>query len=239
MKIFGVIKTAYWYSFMFVDLMILIAKFKILRQRKNRLSKEEYETIINKRATKWALRQIRNTGSKITLIGEENIPKDIGVLFVSNHQSYFDIGLFLAYFKKNKGFIAKIGVSNIPFIKDYLKDLNCIFIDRGNIRQNIETINKGIEILKSGYSLVIFPEGTRNIEIGSFKAGSFKLATKSKVPIVPVTINGAYKILEKDKFIINKANVIITVHKPIVTENLLKEDMGNLHLKVEEIIRKS
>jgi 1-acyl-sn-glycerol-3-phosphate acyltransferase len=236
MKTFiSALRTAYFYVFMVIDVLILVAVYPLLKRKQKKLPNHEYETLINKRVAKWSRRQMKNTGSNITIIGHENIPEG-GVLFISNHQSYFDIGIFLTYIEKNKGYIAKIGVSTIPFIKDYLNDLRCLFLDRGNMRQNMKVIIDGIEVLKSGYSLVIFPEGTRSNEIGEFKAGSFKLATKSGVPIVPVTIDGAYKILEKGKKLIYPADVIVTIHPPIYTKDMPKEEANNLHVTVHNII---
>lgn len=233
----AIIRTAYWYTFMVIDVIILVMFYAPMKAKQKHITKEEYETLVNNRVRKWAVRQLKNTGANFSIKGHENIPKEGGVLFVSNHQSYFDIGLFLAYISKNKGFIAKLGVSTIPFISNYLKDLRCVFIDRGNLRQNMQTILEGIEILKQNYSLVVFPEGTRNVDIGQFKAGSFKLATKSGVPIVPVTIDGAYKILEKGKKLIYPANVFMTIHPPIYTKDMQKEEEEKLHINVREIIK--
>ena len=87
--------------------------------------------------------------------------------------------------------------------------------------------------------MVVFPEGTRSKcdEMGEFKAGSFKLATKSKVPIVPVTIDGSYKILEGSKYRICPAKVNVYIHEPIETENLSKQCESKLPEMVEKIIR--
>lgn len=235
--IFSVIHTGFFYILMFFDVLVLVIGYTFFSSKRNRVSKNEYETMINRLARNWAKRQMRNTGAKINVSGTENIPQDEAVLFVSNHQSYFDIGLFLAYIEKNKGFIAKIGVQKIPLIRNYMNDLNCIYIDRGNLRQNMETILEGIEILKNGYSLVIFPEGTRNIDMQNFKAGSFKLAIKSGVPVVPVTIDGAYKILPKGKKLINRASLNMVVHQPIPTKDLSKQEEKNLHNVIEDLVR--
>ena len=237
-KILKSLHTAFFYSFMFIDVVILALGYSLFSRQKSRLPKATYENLLNQRVRRWAKRQIRNTGAKINLIGEQNIPQDEAVLFVANHQSYFDIGLFLGYVNKNKGFIAKIGVQKVPLIRSYMNDLHCIYIDRGNLRQNMQTILEGIDILKNGYSLVVFPEGTRSIDMQSFKAGSFKLATKSGVPIVPVTIDGAYKILPKGKKLINhRAQVTMVIHPPIHTQALSPDEQKDLHNLVAEIIK--
>ena len=116
--------------------------------------------------------------------------------------------------------------------------MNCVFMDRSNIRKSAEAIVEGVNIIKSGYSLVIFPEGTRSKSnlIGEFKAGSFKLATKSKAPIVPVSIKDSYKLMEANGNKIKPADVEIHIHPAIETKNLTKEEMEALPEKVKSII---
>ena len=107
------------------------------------------------------------------------------------------------------------------------------------MKQSAKTILEGIKLLKSGHSMVVFPEGKRSKcdEMGEFKAGSFKLATKSKVPIIPVTIDGSYKILEGSHYRICPAKVNVYIHEPIETANLSKESESKLPEMVEKIIR--
>ncbi|MGL5764342.1 MAG: lysophospholipid acyltransferase family protein, partial [Sarcina sp.] len=136
-------------------------------------------------------------------------------------------------------FIAKKELENIPMISEWMRFMQCIFMDRSNLRKSASAIIDGIKILKSGQSLVIFPEGTRSKggPMAEFKAGSFKLATKPKLPIVPVTIDGSYKIMEANNNRIKPANVDLYIHKPIFTDSLSKEDEANLHNTVADIIR--
>ena len=92
-----------------------------------------------------------------------------------------------------------------------------------------------------GMKMVIFPEGTRSKggPTHEFKAGSFKLATKSKVPIIPVTINGSYNLLEANGGgKIKSSNVEVIIHAPIETSKLSKEELASLHETVENIIVK-
>ena len=103
----------------------------------------------------------------------------------------------------------------------------------------MEGILEGIKTLKNGHSLVVFPEGTRSRgdKMGEFKSGSFKLATKSKVPIVPLTIDGTYRVMEANKILIKPSNINFYVHKPIYTDKLSKEEITKLPETVEHIIR--
>ena len=112
--------------------------------------------------------------------------------------------------------------------------------DRENTREAIKVILEGVNYLKEGHSLCIFPEGTRSKSnnVGSFKKGSLKLALKSGVPIVPVTIDGAYKILEENNRL-RKAHVIVTVDKPIYTEGMTKEEQNDLIDEIKSKIVKN
>ena len=111
-------------------------------------------------------------------------------------------------------------------------------MDRKDMKKSLETILAGIKLLKEGKSLVVFPEGTRSRcdEVGEFKQGSFKLATKSNVPIVPVTIDGTYKIMEGNNYIIKPAEVNVYIHEPIFMESLDKEGKAMLPQTVKDII---
>ena len=111
-------------------------------------------------------------------------------------------------------------------------------MDRSDIKQSLKIILEGIEVLKKGHSLVVFPEGTRSQcdEMHQFKHGSFKLATKSKVPIVPVTLDGTYKLRELYGGKITPARVDVYVHDPIPTEGLTKDEINELPEKVMQII---
>jgi 1-acyl-sn-glycerol-3-phosphate acyltransferase len=189
-------------------------------------------------SSKWAKIVIKISGARINIIGLENLPKDETVLFVSNHQSNFDIPLLLSTIDVPKGFIAKKELENWPIISSWAKYINCIFMDRDNLRKSAASIIEGINLLKSGYSMVIFPEGTRSKgqPVDEFKGGSFKLATKSKCLIVPLTINGTYKLLEANHNLIKGANIELIIHTPIDVTKLGKEDLENLPETVHSII---
>ena len=108
-------------------------------------------------------------------------------------------------------------------------DIKSVFIDRNNAREAIKTINEGVQYLKEGYSMGIFPEGTRSKSkhMGEFRKGSLKLATKSKVPIVPISIDGTYKAFEETG-VLKRSFVRITIDKPIYTKDLTKEQENTL-----------
>lgn len=205
-------------------------------ERKNRT--EERIILLHKLTHWWASFVLKLSGCKIDVEGLENIPKDRAALFVSNHQSNFDIPLLMSIIDVPKGFIAKKELESLPLLSKWMKYIQCVFMDRDNLRQSAESIVKGINILKSGYSMVIFPEGTRSKggDHADFKAGSFKLATKSKALIVPVTIDGTYKVLENNNNKIKASNLKVIIHKPIDPTTLSKDELNNLHEDVQNIV---
>lgn len=181
---------------------------------------------------------IKLSDSTVNVHGLENIPKG-PVLFVSNHQSNMDIAIICGFIDKPKGFIAKKELKKLPLINKWITLAGSIYLDRENPRKSMEGILEGIKTLKNGHSLVVFPEGTRSRgdKMGEFKSGSFKLATKSKVPIVPLTIDGTYRVMEANKILIKPSNINFYVHKPIYTDKLSKEEIAKLPETVEHIIR--
>lgn len=180
-------------------------------------------------------------GIKLNVKGKENIPKNQTVLFVANHKSYFDIPILVSIIDIPMAFIGKIQLKKTPVISFWMKKINCIFMDRDDIRQSLKSINEGIEQIKNGQSLLIFPEGTRIIEeeLGEFKKGSLKLASKTNVLIIPIYIENAHRILEKQFPWVKSTKVNVNVGSPVVIEELDEENKKNLakyiKSKVEEL----
>ena len=137
------------------------------------------------------------------------------------------------------GFVSKKEVERIPLITGWMNAMYCVFMDRSSVRKSGEAIVKGIKNLKAGFSMVIFPEGTRSKgdKMAEFKAGSFKMATKAKCPIIPITMNGSYMIMEHgDGPWFKKSTVDFYIHEMIETDGLSKEELEELPSKVQAIV---
>lgn len=123
---------------------------------------------------------LKITGAKITVIGEENVPKDTPVLYIGNHRSYFDILLTYSRCPIRTGYIAKKEMEKIPLLSTWMRYLHCLFLDRKDIKQGLKTILTAVDKVKSGISICIFPEGTRNRNKESWTCfPSMKEASKS------------------------------------------------------------
>lgn len=191
----------------------------------------------------WAFRWvIRLAGVKVTAIGEENIPADSAVLYVGNHRSFFDIVLTYVRVPRPTGYIAKKEMEKVPLLSTWMKNLHCLFLDRDNIKEGLKTILEGVEKAKSGISICIFPEGTRNRVADTFlpfHEGSFKIAEKAGIPVIPMTINNSSAVFEDHFPKIKKTKVVIEYGKPIYISELPKEEKKFFGAKVQGIIEET
>ena len=231
-------RTAVWYFYFAVSLLFMVPRVFLLKRKKKKLPPLEFTALANKYVQKWAKSQMKLMGAKPDIRGLENIPKDRAVVFISNHQSYVDIGSMLAFVDKPKGFVSKREVIKAPVISSYMKYINCVFMDRSDIKLAAKAINEGIQNIKNGNSMVIYPEGTRSKAntMLSWKAGSFKLATKSNAPIIPVTMYDSFMLLEENHYRIKPNKIIMIFGEPIETAGLSKEDQAELPDKIKQVI---
>lgn len=166
------------------------------------------------------------SGVRTTVLGEENVPKDQAVLYVGNHNSYFDILLTYSRCPRLTGYIAKAEMLRYPLLRDWMKALYCLFLDRENMKAGLKTILQGIEYIKNGISICVFPEGTRSRtdKMLPFKEGSMKMAEKSGCLIIPMAITNSAEIFERHVPSIKPARVILEYGTPIDPKMLSKEE---------------
>lgn len=187
---------------------------------------------------------LRIAGTKVTVIGEENVPADTPVLYIGNHRSYFDILLTYVRCPRRTGYVAKKEMAKYPLLSNWMRYLHCLFLDREDIKQGLKTILTAIDKMKSGISICIFPAGTRNknddeTELLPFHEGSFKIATKSGCPIVPIAMNNTAEIFEAHFPRVKPCHVVIEYCKPIYVKELSREDRKALGAYTQNIIRKT
>lgn len=178
------------------------------------------------------------SGAKVTYKGLEKVPKDRAVLYVGNHLSFFDVILTYPKLYGNVGYIAKKEFEKIPILAQAMKMIYCLFLDRNDIKQGLKIILKAIEYINSGISIFIFPEGTRsrNGQMGEFKEGSLKIATKTNCPIIPVALCNTSALFENQFPKIKSAKVIIEFGDPIDVTTLDKEELKHIGKKVHGVV---
>lgn len=168
------------------------------------------------------------TGVKVVKKGIENIP-DEPALFVSNHTGIFDVGAAYHTVRGPVAFVGKKQAKKIPVIAQAMMLMNGLFIDRDDIKQGLKVVLSAIDHIKNGVSIWICPEGTRAKsgapdELLPFHAGSFKIASKTDAPVVPVTIIGSRALFEDHKPWLSAGTLKITYGKPVKISELPEED---------------
>lgn len=184
--------------------------------------------------------ELKLSGCKVNVIGKENIPQDGPVLFVGNHRSYFDILIYHEAIGKPLGFLAKKEMEKIPLLPLYMRDIGCLFLDREDIKQGLSVIKQGTEYMKQGHSMVVFPEGTRNQTdtLLPFREGGYKMAEKSKSPIVLVSICRSDLMLESaPKKRIHSHSVTIEFGKPIYPCELPPKERKERYAEFPQLIQ--
>jgi 1-acyl-sn-glycerol-3-phosphate acyltransferase len=228
-----------FYGKLVLSLIVVIPQIGRIKRMRETYGDAVTDDFIYHYVKKWAVARIKDTGCRVNVHNRENLPNG-NVVFISNHLSNLDFLVLMAEIDKPFGFIAKVELEKIPLLRDWMRLINCLFIDRSNMKQQVKTIIAGIALIKKGKSLLIFPEGTRSTDgkMLDFKAGSFKLATKTNVPIVPLTIMGTSYALEDNNFKIRPCDIDLYIHEPIYTDKLTKEEKDTLHTYVRSIIAK-
>lgn len=206
--------------------------------RKNRYAAD----IARLHVVQWAFKVVLFfSGTHLTVIGEEHVPKDCAVLYIGNHRSFFDIVITYARCPRLTGYIAKDSIKKIPLLSLWMKRLYCLFLNRDDVKEGLKTILTGIEQIKNGISMCIFPEGTRGTGIDEsdmlpFKEGSLKMAEKTGCPIIPMALTGTADIFENHLPWIRSAHVTLQYGEPIYPKELPKEAQKRLGSYTQKVI---
>ncbi len=171
---------------------------------------------------------------KVVVDGREKIDQNQAYVIVPNHQSMLDI-VFFNMLHHRLRWVSKIEVFKIPIVGWEMRMVKYIELVRGNKSSVIQMMEKCVESLQEGISVVIFPEGTRSLtgEIGKFKAGAFQIAVKTDKPLLPVLIDGTGDILPKKGFIFGNRRVVrIRVLDPIFPGSFKTGDPEELAARV-------
>lgn len=185
----------------------------------------------------WAKYVLFSGGARIEVKGLENLPEEKNICIVANHQSYYDIPVIMASIPRIVGFVAKKELRYMPFISTWMKQIGCIFLDRTNPRQALEAFELGARQIRDGRAKIIFPEGTRSRggAMGAFKPGALKLAFKADAVIVPVSLNGTYRLLEEQGNI-RPARAVLTVHPPVSAAGLGREAQNRVSAEIAALL---
>jgi len=175
---------------------------------------------------------------KMTLVGRENLPADPKFLIYANHTSELDIPVLMNSLKDYPvAFLAKEAVNGYLSVGKWAVAIGCVMLDRENNRQGADAVSRVIENVKTGSTMVVFPEGTVKREINTllkFRSGSFKIALEAGVPLVPISI---VKPLDyNDHRWPHPRQFTVVVHEPIPYETIQAMKTRELSHYVRDII---
>jgi 1-acyl-sn-glycerol-3-phosphate acyltransferase len=194
---------------------------------------------VHKVARIWARGILFVSRIKITVNGLANIDPTQSYVYMSNHQSNFDIPVLLAYLPVQFRWLAKAELFKIPIFGRAMRGAGYIKIDRYNQESAFESLNEAARKMKNGVSAMIFPEGTRSRDgnIRPFKKGGFVMAVNAGVPIVPIVLKGTWTIMDKSSLRINTGEVSLNILAPIATTGYTRETKDDLIKSVRAAIR--
>ena len=221
----------------------MIVHYGVLRRAERALAAGDtqlVEELVNKHIPHWSRGILKVTGVSLSVEGLENIPKDTACVFVGNHRSYYDIPILLTALDAPHGILAKEELEKIPLLNRWMKLLGCVFVKRDDIRASVKALNDATAIVESGRSFVIFPEGTRykgeEGGAGEFKAGAFRIAIKTGVPVVPVAISGARGLFEGHGLRATPGDIRVRILPAIQTAGMSKAEQKQLPDAVRQTI---
>ena len=186
----------------------------------------------------WARGILFASRINVTVNGLSNLDPNQSYVYMSNHQSNFDIPVLLAHLPVQFRWLAKAELFKIPIFGRAMRGAGYVEIDRFNQESAFESINEAAAKMKDGVSVMIFPEGTRSRDgnIRSFKKGGFVMALDAGVPIVPIVLKGTWAIMEKSSLRINTGEVSLNIESPIATADYTRENKEDLIKSVRSVI---
>lgn len=153
----------------------------------------------------------------VSIDGTEHIQPNQSYVFVSNHQSMFDVWLIYGWLPVVFKWLMKAELRKVPFVGTACKAAGHIFVERQNAKASMESLKRIEEQLTNGVCTVIFPEGTRSKDgqTGRFKRGAFQIALDLGLPVIPLSLSGCFEVLPKGKPFVHCHPVHMHIGEPI------------------------
>jgi 1-acyl-sn-glycerol-3-phosphate acyltransferase len=185
----------------------------------------------------WSWLILKTTGVRVHLEGAGRVRGGVSYVFAANHQSIYDIPIVFASIPSQLRIVAKASLGRFPFLGWHLRLAGHLLVDREHPGASV--LKRMGRLASDGVSLIVFPEGTRSTEgaVGRFKGGPFLLAIDARLPVVPVTIQDSRYVMKKGRLMVCPGDVSLTVHEPIPTAGLQREDARALAEQVRAVIK--
>ncbi|MDP3729932.1 MAG: lysophospholipid acyltransferase family protein [Candidatus Omnitrophota bacterium] len=236
--IFSFVHSAvFWFLTFFYSVIIVSASYAAALFIKN---EDEKNRFYQKGARLWGSLLADAASLKVSVSGLENIPAGTAVIFTPNHQSYLDIFILLKILPPSFRFVIMRSLFKVPFIGHHITQAGFISLDRKDRKGSVLTIHRVIDLLKKNESFVIFPEGklTSDGGIGEFGRGTSIIIQHSRVPVVPIAIDGTFAALPKGQWRIKKGVATVKIGKPVRFEKYYDEVSKARSLELSEELRK-
>jgi 1-acyl-sn-glycerol-3-phosphate acyltransferase len=197
------------------------------------------DNIVHRRiAIPWAKIFLKVCGVKVEVKGAENINRDLPCIYMSNHQSYFDIFTLLAGLPADFKFIMKRSLMRIPLLGATMRRAGYLSVDRRDRKSAIISMDAAAEKIRNGASILVFPEGTRSKDghLQDFKKGGFHTAFKAGCNIVPISILNSRDIVPKGSLRIKKGTIKMSIGRLIPVKDYSRENINDLITRTRETI---
>ena len=198
---------------------------------------ENYKPFVDETLLNWLNPLMDYANIKFVVKGQENIPVGEPVVYTPNHQGLFDFPAIILSIPSPAAFVSKKEAEKLPIVRKWMYVMDCVFIDRQNKRAAHGSLNSAIEMVKSGRSMIIFPEGTRSKdgELGRFRGGAMKISMETGAKVVPVLIEGTRERLEATGNIV-PGTIYVTFLPAIDTTGLDREHFKAMPGEIRELL---
>lgn len=188
----------------------------------------------------WGKMMVRTTLLPVKVTGRDKLDKSQSYVFVANHQGCYDIFLVFGYINFPISWMLKAELEKIPFLGSACRNSGMIFVDNKSTAKVRQTYIRAEKVLQGGMSLMVFPEGARSFtgKMDKFKRGAFLLADELQLPIVPMTINGPFEVMprQRDFHFAHWHRLSLTIHDPIFPIGKGAENIENMMIKSKQAI---
>jgi len=188
-------------------------------------------------ARTWAWLILKTTGVRLHVSGLEHVDPRCSYVVAANHQSIYDTPIVFTALPLQLRIVAKESLGRIPFLGWHLQRTGHLLVDRTHPGAGI--LKRMANLVAAARSVIVFPEGTRSVDgsVGRFKGGIFLLAIDSALPVLPVSIARSRFVMTKGRLMVRPADVDVTIHPPMATTGITREQARSFAEQVREVIR--
>ncbi len=192
-------------------------------------------------ASRWGRALMLGFGVRAHTVVKAELDCTKSYVFVANHQNLLDIPVLASVLPCSFGFVAKAELEKWPFLGMALRMSPSVFVESRDPRRSLESLRRAGQEIRDGRSVIIFPEGVRTYQsdMVPFKKSAFALAAEARVPVVPVTIVDAYKLMNETKFASRPGLVHVVVHEPVLVHGSSRAELAPFMESVRRVVASS